>query len=63
MRGNFIARFGGRSAAIRLMLVFCSAQPYRPITEPCVLLEYSPESDPLPQSANAGATLAPIRTQ
>jgi hypothetical protein len=27
---TFIARFGGRSAAIRLMLLFCSSQLHRP---------------------------------
>ena len=29
---NFIAHFGGRSAAIRLMLLCCSPQPHRPST-------------------------------
>ena len=27
---NFVTRFGGRSATIRLMLLFCSSQPHRP---------------------------------
>jgi hypothetical protein len=30
---NLIACFGGRSAAIRLMLLFCSSQPHRPNPE------------------------------
>ena len=48
---NFIAHFGGRSAAIRLMLLFCSAQPHRPMPE---TMDGQP---PLPVPAVCPATL------